>query len=478
MSPHTSSHDPSRPHAPGSRPVAEIVEPHLLQARWFAGKGRQAHLRALTPLPWLGSTDLPAVRFEIAEMEYADAPGEVEYYLVALCYRPAADPTGPGFGVAAHPELGPVSVHSAASDPAALDDLLRFVSAEQTRTDWHTGREMALTSHLVDGSRLRTGLAPHPFTGEQSNTSILYGDVALLKLFRRLEAGHNLDIEALYRLSKGPARHRVAALYGWLEARWADSHGRNCTADLGILVEQLPHARDGWSLAVTSLIEGQDFSTHARELAVALREVHAGLAESFDVATISGAHQADAMRARASAAGQEVPEVAPFKSGIAHRFAGLDRLHYPGQRVHGDFHLGQALLTGSETGQDGQDSWRIIDFEGEPLKELDERRGLDTPWHDVAGMLRSLAYAGAFAQRNEGVTPAYADAWVATASAAFIKAYAGRDLNAEEAVILHCHELDKAVYECRYEARQRPDWLPISVAGIAALTGAQEASDE
>lgn len=455
------------PDTAGTRSSATVIWPHLQQARWFAGKGRDSRLRALTPLPWLEPESFPAVRFEIAEIEYAAAGpedlGEVEYYLLALSYRTPSDPLGPGLGVAGDPELGPVSIHPAVSDPAALDLLLRFVSADQRVGD----EGEVVVNHLLNGSRLRVGLHPRPFAGEQSNTSVRYGEVALLKLFRRLEPGPNLDIEVHRELADGAASGRVPGLYGWISGRWLDSEGHQCEADLAMLVEQLREPVDGWDEAIRSLVSGDDFTAHASELGRALREVHTGLAAAFGTDTVPGREFAEAMRLRMTRATTEVAPLRALNGPLDSRIFALDGMDLEAQRVHGDFHLGQTLLAGPE----GIRTWHIIDFEGEPLADGEQRRTFDTPWRDVAGMLRSFGYAGAFAERTEGVRRESAEDWVNAVSAAFVAAYADGDLTDTEQVILRSYQIDKAVYECLYEARNRPEWLPIPLSALAGLVG-------
>ncbi len=123
------------------------------------------------------------------------------------------------------------------------------------------------------------------------------------------------------------------------------------------------------------------------------------------------------------------------------------------QRVHGDFHLGQALL--------GADGWRIIDFEGEPLKSLAERREFDTVWRDVAGLLRSLDYARsahADPSGNEAMT------WCREGRAAFLAGY-GETAGSDPA-LLRAYEVDKAIYEVVYETRNRPDWAHIPLSAV------------
>lgn len=452
---------------PGIPSIAELIEAALPRARWFAGKGRTAHVRSLVALPWLERTEtstgpeaeLPAVRLEIAEVVYPDAPDRVEHYLVPLCYRVAADPAGPGLGVARHPTLGPVAVHDATTDAYAGDVFLRLISTPQELTDGTT----RLQAHVLDTGRLRPGLPARRFGGEQSNTSIMYADVAMLKFFRRLEWGANLDIEIHRELAAGPARERLAALFGWLTAEWVDTTGQPRRADLGMLVEQVPGAADGWDRAVRSVVDGTGFTTAAADLGHGLREVHTGLATAFGTASTPGAEQAIVMRRRLVDALSDVDELTALHGALDSRLARLGDLDQPVQRIHGDFHLGQVL-------QASDGGWRIIDFEGEPLKSLTERRAFDTVWRDVAGMLRSFDYAGAYAMRELGADPGRAKTWVAECRAEFLAAYAGRELTAAEARILQAYEIDKAVYECRYEKRNRPAWLPIPLGALATLT--------
>ena len=442
--------------------VAEVIEAALPRARWFAGKGRAAHVRALVPLPWLTDDELPAVRVEIAEVVDPVAPEWVEHYLVPLCYRSAADPLGPGLGVAAHAALGAVAVHDASADPYAHDVLLGFVARSRDVVEG-TNR---LQCRVLDTSRLRPGLPARRFGGEQSNTSVMYASIAMLKFFRRLEfGGENLDIEIHRELADGPARGRLAGLMSWLTAEWIDSDHQVRSADLGMLVDQVANAADGWDLAVASVVDGTDFTAYATELGHALREVHAGLAEAFGTTTLPGAEQSATMRRRLVDAIPEVDELTPLHGALDSRLAWLGDIDHTVQRIHGDFHLGQVLLARSGPNP----GWRIIDFEGEPLKPLAERRAPDTVWRDVAGLLRSFDYAGAFATRQEGVQPESAAAWVAACREAFLLAYAGHPLTSEEHHILQAYQIDKAIYECRYEKRNRPEWLPIPLAALASV---------
>jgi len=135
-------------------------------------------------------------------------------------------------------------------------------------------------------------------------------------------------------------------------------------------------------------------------------------------------------------------------------------------RTHGDYHLGQTMLADR--------GWVILDFEGEPARPLPERRRKRSPLRDVAGMLRSFAYAASAADRQRG-EPA-PDGWETHAREAFLAGYhetidSGLLPPGQEAEhkLLSVFELEKAVYELRYELNNRPDWVGIPVAGIVRL---------
>jgi len=158
-----------------------------------------------------------------------------------------------------------------------------------------------------------------------------------------------------------------------------------------------------------------------------------------------------------------VPELAKYADMISGTFSELAKVKGPiqVQRVHGDYHLGQVLRT--ETG------WVVLDFEGEPATPLAQRRARSSPLRDVAGMLRSFDYAaGSWEQAHPGRSAA---PWAAAAREAFLDGYAqasGRDPRAD-AALLEALEVDKALYEVVYEARNRPTWLTIPTTAIARL---------
>jgi maltokinase len=182
------------------------------------------------------------------------------------------------------------------------------------------------------------------------------------------------------------------------------------------------------------------------------------------------AELAGAMTSRLDAALDVVPDLAPYADGLRAKFAAVAKVkRVQVQQVHGDLHLGQTLRTVK--------GWKIVDFEGEPAKPLAERGLPDSAWRDVAGMLRSFDYAPRVAERTvAGADDTGAEQrafraaeWAGRNSAAFLAAYAGRDLTKAEQTLLDAYVADKAVYETVYEARNRPTWVPIPLTAIERL---------
>jgi maltokinase len=457
----------------------------------------------MTPLPWLTAVSdffrpaaAPGVRFEIAELSYPPEedpepvaappdqsamnvesaqesasneppemtpridPSPTEYYHLAVSYRPAPHAELHQAEIArfTDPDLGPVIAYDAAQDPEACRVILSaLLGGRRLRSPDSEARfnPAAVSSFDAD-------LEPRLFTGQQSNTSVLLGDTAILKLFRRLELGHNLDIETHAALNAAGISD-VAGLYGWIEGSWV-SGGRQLDADLAMVIEKLAGAVDGWEMALdllraenesTEIRMDGGFAAEATALGRALAEIHDALRSSFPATKVLGAGTAMIMKNRLSEAASIAPALAPYVPGLQRCFDELSSETLHTQRVHGDFHLGQTLHTPS--------GWKIIDFEGEPAKTMAERRSPDAVWRDVAGMLRSFDYAAA------SVPGPQSKAWAAECRAAFLHGYAGTELRATEAKTLRAYEADKAIYEVVYEMRNRPDWVGIPLAAVAEL---------
>ncbi len=431
---------------------------YLTGSRWFAGKGRRAELVSVTPLPWLGGPgDSPAVRFEVAEVAY-EGEDTHEYYQLAVSYRGAAEDALADAEISrgSDPGFGAYVAYDAAQDPEACRVVVAALLGERERE----GVSGAYRFHLTDATGLSTDLTPQVFTGQQSNTSVMLGDVAMIKLFRRLELGRNLDIEVHDALNRAGVAD-VAGIFGWVEGSWV-AGGVTRAADLAMVVEKLADARDGWELALSTLAEGTDFAPEAAALGTALAETHHALRASFPRAGQDGSDLATTMTARLDRATAAAPALAAYRSGLEAVFARLAPATLETQRVHGDFHLGQTLHT--PTG------WKIIDFEGEPAKTLAERAEPDSVWRDIAGMLRSFDYAAASVPGPRSAT------WAVACRDAFLRGYAGGGLAAADEATLRAYEADKAAYEVVYEVRNRPDWVSIPLGAIAALAAAGDGS--
>jgi maltokinase len=446
----------------------------LGHARWFGGKGRPFRVGGVRRLGVLGEVDGPTLVVELVSVVYDDTEGDTEYYQLPLsCY---ADPQQPlehaTVGHTDDPELGPVHVYDAVHDRAAMAHLL---AAFQDPPQSETLRFERVPGHDLDLSAHST-----LFSGEQSNSSVAFGEGALLKLFRKITPGPNPDITVHEVLTRAESDH-VAALLGWIESTTEDGE----VLQLAMLQQFLRTASDGWELALSSVRNlvaegdlhadevGGDFAGEAARLGVALRETHETLAEHFPTSVRSGADQAEvaaAMHSRLDAAIDVVPALAHHAHAVRRVFdaaAGLDGVAV--QQIHADLHLGQTLRTVR--------GWKFVDFEGEPARPLAERTRPDSRWRDVAGMLRSFDYAPQVVERTYAEAEPHAAEqrayraaeWSKRNRSAFLAAYADRPLTREETLLLSAYVADKAVYETVYEARNRPTWVAIPLDALSRV---------
>ncbi|MBT1632326.1 hypothetical protein KK100_10105 [Curtobacterium flaccumfaciens pv. oortii] len=316
--------------------------------------------------------------------------------------------------------------------------------------------------------------AARVLTGEQSNTSVICdtesGDRVIIKVFRVLHHGDNPDVTTQLALTAAGST-RAPRVYGALRADWPDV-GRpdgTATGHLAFAQEFLPGLDDAWRVALQEAQAGTPFGDRAEQLGTALADVHSTLAGALPTEPADAPRRDAAvatMHARLDTAAREAPAVADHVDAIRAVYARAADATWPDlQRIHGDLHLGQVLSAPDPRG------WVFLDFEGEPLRPLDERSLPDVTLRDVAGMLRSFDYvAGALAHDAE---PVDAASWAAEARARFLEGYqqgTGADL-AVHSALLDAFELDKAVYEVVYETRNRPDWVGIPLAAVARLVG-------
>ena len=342
---------------------------------------------------------------------------------------------------------------------------------------------------------------------EQSNSSIVLDDAVILKLIRRVEEGDNPELE-LNRFLTNEGFEHIPAQVGEIFYEEEHPEGEGVNIDLGIAQQFIGDATEGWSEAlkhISALYDGisgvEDDSTKREQVEsmtatlleelAALGEVTAGLHILFgrgqehdpEVARESATalDRSDwAMHARHALAAlprKPIPELTDELVGaVENRLNAIEDLDDVGAktRIHGDYHLGQTLL--------GPRGWLILDFEGEPLRSLEERRSLQSPLRDVAGMLRSFSYAtySALFERAEPDSDRWTqlEPWAATfeelARDYFLQAYLRTSHEADLLpqdrddlqALLDFFELDKALYEVNYELGHRPEWIRIPLRGI------------
>ena len=336
---------------------------------------------------------------------------------------------------------------------------------------------------VVSEGRCEAQQVRHPGV-EQSNTSLIYDDQLILKVFRRLHPGPNPELE----LTKALDEVGFANVAPPLATRSREGF------DLAVLQPFLAGAVEGWAMALTSLRDlfgvhdtqpvplitdvdagppppdpgeaGGDFSGEADRLGAVTAEMHLALAQAF------GREGGDARQWADSIAAQVAESSLP-SSYTDGAYAVVDQLRQvadPGSatRVHGDYHLGQVMRTDR--------GWFVLDFEGEPVRPLEDRRRPSSPLRDVAGMLRSLHYASmvALGDRDE---VGLALSWEERNRRAFLEGYLreiklGGLLPADRAstdTVLRAFEVEKAVYEVGYEEAHRPHWAGIPRAAVRRL---------
>ena len=437
-------------------PIRSDLAGWLAKQRWFAGKARRISAALGRDRIRIGPGTLYVVF-----VGFADTVGELERYLVALL-------------AAEHPV-------DALDDPAFCRALLDVVRrGDEVNGD--RGMLVGRPSRAFPAD-LAADVAAHRLEGEQSNTSVVFGDRLIMKVFRRLSDGLNPDLEITRFLTEHTTFRGTPRLAGALEyyagnpgaiERFADVGGM---VTLAVLQEYVAGARDGWRFMLDRLSTGDAALDALRRLGTRTAELHAALATPTpdpafgaepitpaDVAAWAEGVRRQIAAAREAARGQPLPDV-PDVGGAAGLGGLVGRAKI---RHHGDFHLGQTLAI------DGGRDFAIIDFEGEPLRPLAERRRKHTPLRDVAGMLRSIGYAAASA----GLATSEHRRWEADARAAYLTAYraatAGAwfvpDSDDAFARAIAVLEVEKAAYEIVYEANNRPDWVEIPLAGFVSAT--------
>ncbi|MCU1579675.1 MAG: phosphotransferase [Rhodoglobus sp.] len=447
----------------------ELIAAWISLQRWYANKG------ALPQLEEIGSWQLAAEEpgVEIVTHLFIDHTlGKPALYQVPLAYRArrlADDRSLVGVIDGRFAYDGP-------HDPAYTSALLALITGE---LEVNGDRTWVLGNHAGEPTPVARRVS-RVLTGEQSNTSIVFepesgiGAPIICKVFRTLHDGDNPDVELQSALAAAGS-DAVPRPVGDVLAEWNDRgqpSGR-ARGHLAFAQEFLPGAEDAWVVACAAAALGTDFSAEAYALGVATAGVHATLAATMATRETTQ-HDIDAvialMHGRLATAIGEVPALAHHAAALEAVFATAATVSWPAQqRIHGDLHLGQVLSVPAR-------GWVLVDFEGEPLRPMRERSRLDSPIRDVAGMLRSFDYvAGSLSVAGAAGSDYDAErahSWAARARAAFERGYSeasGCDL-AENRALVDAFEIDKALYETVYEARNRPGWLRIPVAAIERLS--------
>jgi maltokinase len=447
----------------------ETLAVWLPTQRWFAGKGAPITDLAITSDTTLAHGN-PGLRHLMVAVSQRDA---TDTYQLFIGLRPAI------LDRLRHVLIGPADPDTVAYDGLHDSELTRLlltaIAEQRTIGPLRFARESA--------SAITTDLDSLALTGEQSNTSLLFGEESILKVFRRPAPGPNPDLEVPAALARFGSPH-VAAPLGSIEA---ELNGGNTV--LAILSTYLRAATDGWSLAATSVRDlfasdsaqaaeaGGDFAGEAHRLGEATAEVHRDLAAAFgtdELPSDAFGELSRQMIARLEAAQAAVPALAECDATLRAAFSEVAAIDGPlvVQRIHGDYHLGQVMRT--------QTGWVLLDFEGEPATPLTQRRAQAPALRDVAGMLRSFEYAARYqipGHEDTDRVQAAARDWVRRNQGAFCGGYAqaGGPDPVKHATLLRALTLDKAVYEVMYEARNRPAWLSIPLRSIADAWGPAEA---
>lgn len=457
-------------------PSVDALGRWLAEQRWYAGRTDVAPDGPVT----VDAVDLPT-----------DPPVAVGLVTTAHGDRYQLLVPGPTSAATTARGTGPDAAH----DPAVLAALGRFVASGATAAAEPAAARV--TGHWLPAAAPLGEAPARPLGAEQSNTSAAIGGTHVLKAFRRLQAGPHPELEIGHHLAATDldGRAPVARLSGWYEL--VDGEG---TTALGVVQELVPGALDGWGL-VLSALAGDPGGLLARlhDLGAAVAHLHGALAapapgfpdsadatapEAFgavpftaeQVAAVAQAVAADAQRLLATSIDRpdalapvvgRAGDVAGLAADLAVLLTEAPKLDLGAAiRHHGDLHLGQTVV--------GPDGWVVLDFEGEPHRPLAERRERHTPLRDVAGMLRSFAYAAATHRRTGG--PHLPDGWEPAARAAFLDGYlAAVDpalvpaSAATTRTLLTLLELEKVTYEIGYELAHRPDWVELPVAGLRRL---------
>jgi maltose alpha-D-glucosyltransferase / alpha-amylase len=515
------------------------ILPGYLQAqRWFGGKADTIRSVSVPEVIPIYAEKFSAYLLLIS-VEYAASPAQI-YALPVVPGSPAETPTP------APSEPASLTLETNGAPPYVFQDALRdpkfaewlMESIRQSyRVQGSAGELIAAPGRELTSlwSGPQGSLEPFIMKAEQSNTSVRYGECFILKLFRRIEEGVNLDQEIGSFLTERAHFKHTPPLSGTIQYQ----RPSRPSATLGILQGYVRNQGDAWKYTLEALdrfaqdaagtadspldevistrlsvqqvippAAGELLGTYLSRVELLGKrtgELHVALASDpndpdFAPEPFSADHRQSMARAMVDLAEHALPllrerlQILPSAARqkaqrvLAEQHHLISRLREVGEfnslgkrtRIHGDYHLGQVLVT--------EDDFAIIDFEGEPERPLAERRLKLSALRDVAGMLRSFQYAASSVRIQRGIEsePASEDQrrivrwlrqWTQWVSTAFLQHYfnqtAGRgflpDRIEDILKLLEALLLEKAIYELGYELKNRPGWVEIPLDGLLEL---------
>ena len=511
---------------------------YIAKQRWFGGKSRTIRSTRIASTTSIDASSLIA----LVEITYTDSTTDLYQLPLALATEADAAAIQTSTPNAIITTLDNAALIDASTSPTFRAALLKLITAEPATNPGAPSSSIASSSTKVgdspqlpvntlpnitaarsaalDPARL-TDVPSRLASAEQSNTSILYDDLAILKIFRRVATGENPDVEIGRFLTE-------VAHFDHIPAYLADLHLTSDNTTLAFLQAFAPNIGDGWAWTLTDLDRffqqiatlptptpeairehALDYLNAAALLGQRTAELHLALATPTDNEAFTAApttpedlandrqriHQqvTAALDALQSATTKPSTNLTPEITALAtellsHRADLLARIASLtgdparfGQRIriHGDYHLGQILRTQSKTAAD----FLIIDFEGEPARSLSDRRRKQSPLRDVAGMLRSFSYAARTALQtaierapaNATNLTHWASAWETAVTSAFLDQYTATIatnpalLPHDTTTAINALLLEKASYELLYELNNRPTWLVIPLEGLLAI---------
>jgi len=515
----------------------DILLPFILKQRWFRGKAREVVNILVKDWSKLGGE----LYVLFVEIRYADGGNELYVILLKMAFGETAERVAANVSESVvawvKTSKGEGVLYDALADRTVCCTLFSAIADGRRYPTHRKSSFVAFPTSVIEEEKETEAeyMSVRRLSVEQSNTSVILDDKYMLKIFRRIEEGVNPDMEIGLYLTERTEFSNIAPVCGGISLKKAGHADRS----IALLQAYIPNEGDGWDQALRELegfcnrvweqgIKPQEEWLRNQELfpeAMVPDEGNALIGAYLEAVEKLGCRTAEFHRALCPKRGDRAFRPEPMRSEdveamaenfvrkaqhslellsyrihdlnedsrvladkvltvaplLINRFQNLGQLRSRPVRIrcHGDYHLGQVLWTGND--------FVLLDFEGEPLKALEERRQKHSALKDVAGMLRSFSYA-AQTKRGKSVLQAAEDKeiseqwlslWERWVTTAFVQSYlaeAGREPfvpgNFKDILLLlQAFVLDKAFYELAYELNNRPEWVYIPLKGILLLCG-------